>query len=59
VEHVSLQVGTSSVYMPRRGIGGSSSSTMSNFHQTDFQSEIPPTMEECSFLLLSLLHEFN
>jgi hypothetical protein len=42
VEHVSLlQVGTSSGYMPRRGIAGSSSSTMSNFlrnDQTDFQS---------------------
>ena len=42
VEHVSLlQVGTSSGYMPRRGIAGSSSSTMSNFLrncQTDFQS---------------------
>ena len=42
VEHVSLlQVGISSGYMPRRGIAGSSSSTMSNFlrnHQTDFQS---------------------
>jgi hypothetical protein len=42
VEHVSfLPVGTSSGYMPRRGIAGSSSSTMSNFlrkHQTDFQS---------------------
>ena len=42
VEHVSfLPVGTSSGYMPRRGIVGSSSSTMSNFlrnHQTDFQS---------------------
>jgi hypothetical protein len=41
VEHVSLlQVGTSG-YMPRRGIAGSSGSTMSNFlrnHQTDFQS---------------------
>jgi hypothetical protein len=36
-----LLVGTSSGYMPRRGIAGSSSSTMSNFlrnHQTDFQS---------------------
>ena len=32
VEHVSfLPVGTSSGYMPRRGIVGSSSSTMSNF----------------------------
>jgi hypothetical protein len=42
VEHVSfLTVGTSSGYMPRRGIAGSSSSTMSNFLrncQTDFQS---------------------
>jgi hypothetical protein len=41
VEHVSLiPVGTSA-YMPRRGITGSSSSTMSNFLrncQTDFQS---------------------
>jgi hypothetical protein len=41
VEHVSfLPVGTCSGYMPRRGIVGSSSSTMSNFlrnHQTDFQ----------------------
>jgi hypothetical protein len=42
VGHVSfLLVGTSSGYMPRRGIVGSSSNTMSNFlrnHQTDFQS---------------------
>ena len=42
VEHVSfLPVGTSSGYMPRRGIAGSSGSTMSNFlrnRQTDFQS---------------------
>jgi hypothetical protein len=42
VEHVSLlQVGTSSEYMPRRGIAGSSVSTMSNFLrncQTDFQN---------------------
>ena len=42
VEHVSLfSVGTSSEYMPRRGIAGSSSSTMSKFlrnYQTDFQS---------------------
>jgi hypothetical protein len=41
-EHVCLlQVGTSSGYMPRRGITGSSSSTMSNFlrkSQTVFQS---------------------
>jgi hypothetical protein len=42
VEHVSsLPIGTSSGYMPRRGIAGSSSSTMPNFLrnlQTDFQS---------------------
>jgi hypothetical protein len=42
VEHVSfLPVGTSSGYNPRRGIAGSTSSTMSNFLrncQTDFQS---------------------
>jgi hypothetical protein len=42
IEHVSfLLVGTSSGYMPRRGIAGSSGSTMSNFlrnRQTDFQS---------------------
>jgi hypothetical protein len=42
VEHVSLLlVGTSPGYMPRRGIAGSSGSTMSNFlrnHQIDFQS---------------------
>jgi hypothetical protein len=41
VEHVLLlPVGTSSGYMPRRGIAGSSGSTMSNFlrnRQTDFQ----------------------
>ena len=42
LEHVSLlQVGASSGYTPRRGIAGSSGSTMSNFLrncQTDFQS---------------------
>ena len=42
VEHVFfLPVGTSSGYMPRRGIAGSSSSTITNFLrncQTDFQS---------------------
>jgi hypothetical protein len=42
VEHVSLlRVGTSSVYMPRRGNAGSSGRNMSNFLrncQTDFQS---------------------
>jgi hypothetical protein len=40
VEHVSfLSVGASSGYMPKRGIAGSSGSTMSNFlrnRQTDF-----------------------
>ena len=40
VEHVCfLLAGTSSGYMPRRGIAGSSSSTVSNFlrnRQTDF-----------------------
>ena len=42
VEHVFLlPVGTSSAYMPRRSIAGSSGSTMSNFLrncQTDFKS---------------------
>jgi hypothetical protein len=42
VGHVSfLPVGTSSGYVPRRGIAGSSGITMSNFlrnRQTDFQS---------------------
>jgi hypothetical protein len=42
VEYVSLlPVGTSSGYMPRRGIAGSSDSTMSNFlrnRQTDFKN---------------------
>ena len=41
VEHVSLPVGASSGYMPRRGIAGSYGSTMSDFlrnRQTDFQS---------------------
>jgi hypothetical protein len=46
VEHVSsLPVGTYSGYMPRRGIAGSTGSTMSSFlrnHQTDFQSGIFP-----------------
>jgi hypothetical protein len=46
VEHVFLlPVGTSSGYMPRRGIAGSSGSTMSNFlrnRQTDFQSGCLP-----------------
>jgi hypothetical protein len=58
VEHVSLlQIGTSSGYMPRKGIAGSSGSTMSNFlrnRQTDFQLAIPPTMEECPSFSISL-----
>jgi hypothetical protein len=47
VEHVFLlPVGTSSRYIPRRGIAGSSISTISSFlrnHQTDFQSDCNPT----------------
>jgi hypothetical protein len=43
VEHVTLlPVGTSSGYMPRRGIAGSTGSTTSSFlrnRQTDFQSD--------------------
>jgi hypothetical protein len=42
VEHMSLPFGTSSGYMPRRVIAGSSSSTMSSFlrnSQTDFLSD--------------------
>jgi hypothetical protein len=43
VEHVSLlPEGTTSGYLPRRGIAGSFGSTMSNFlrnRQTDFQSD--------------------
>ena len=55
VEHVSLlHVGTSSGYMPMRGIAGSSSRTMSNFlrnRQTDFQNgcTIPLLVEERFF----------
>ena len=56
VEHVSLlHVGASSGYMPRSGIAGSSSSTMSNFlrnHQTDFQSG-------CTSLQSHFLYFFN
>jgi hypothetical protein len=55
VEHVSfLPVGTSSGYMPRRSIAGSSGSTMSNFlrnRQTDFQSG-------CTSYFLSLYGSF-
>jgi hypothetical protein len=69
VEHVSfLPVGTSSGYMSRRGIAGSSGSTMSNFQrnwQTDFQSgftsleshqqwrSVPLSQHPCQHLLSS------
>ena len=68
VEHVSfLLVGTSSGYMPMRGIAGSSGSTMSNFLrncQTDFQRgctslqfhqqwrRVPLSPHPCQHLLL-------
>jgi hypothetical protein len=69
VEHASLlPVGTSSGYMPRRGITRSSGCTMSNFlsnHQTDFQSgctnlqsyqqwrSVPLSLHPCQHLLSS------
>jgi hypothetical protein len=59
VDYVSLlPVGTSSEYMPRRGILGSSSSTMSNFrrnNQTDFQSGYTSlqSQEQCGSVPLS------
>jgi len=68
VEHVSLlYVGASFGYMPRRGIAGSSGSSMSNFLrnlQTDFQNgctslqshqqwrSVPPSPHPCQHLLL-------
>ena len=62
LEHVSfLPVGMSSGYMPRRGIAGSSGSTMSNFlknSQTDFQSVVQacsPTNNGGEFLFLHIL----
>ena len=63
VEDVSLlQVRTSSRYMPRGGINGSSDSTMSaNFlrnYQTDFQSGVQacdPTINGGVFLFLHIL----
>ena len=58
VEHVTLlQVGISSVYMPRRGIAGSSGSTMSSFlrnHQTDFQSGCPSLQSHQQWRSVSL-----
>jgi hypothetical protein len=64
VEHVSLlPVGTSG-YMPRRGIAGSTSSTMSNFlrnHQTDFQSgctSLQPHHQWRSVPLFPHLHHY-
>jgi hypothetical protein len=59
VDHVYLlQVGTSSGYMPRRGIAGSSGSTMSNFlrnNQTDSQSvcAILQFHQQCKSVTLS------
>jgi hypothetical protein len=62
VEHVFLlPVVTSSGCMHRRGVAGSSGSTMSNFlrnHQTDLQSVVPacnPTNNGGVFLLLHIL----
>jgi hypothetical protein len=62
VEHVSLlPVGNSSEYMPRRGISGTSGSTMSNFLrnlQTDFQSgctRLQSTSNGGVFLFLHIL----
>ena len=67
VQHVSLlPIGTSSGYMPRRGIAGSSNRTMSNFlrnYPTDFQkgctslqscqqwSSVPLSLHPCQHLL--------
>jgi hypothetical protein len=56
------QLEHSFVYMPRRGIAGSSGSTMSNFlrnHQTDFQSSVVqawnPSCNRGVFLSLHIL----
>ena len=57
VEHVAfLPVGASSGYMPRRGIAGSSGSTMCNFlrnRQTDFQSTSLQSHQQCRNVPLS------
>jgi hypothetical protein len=56
-----LNVGASFVYIPRRGIVGSSGNTMSNFmgtHQTDLQVVVPgfnPTTSRRGFLFLHIL----
>jgi hypothetical protein len=51
VDHVSfLPVGTSSGYMPRRGIAGSSGSTMSNFWILVFlTSHLPLKEKDCRY----------
>jgi hypothetical protein len=63
VEHVSfLPVGISSGYMPRRGIAGSSGSTMFNFQrnrQTDFQSGSNFFLNDKFYFYLGLLLRVN
>jgi hypothetical protein len=54
VEHVSfLPVGTSSGYMPRRGIAGSSGSTMS------WESCFYPSQSNCSCSLFAILERLG
>jgi hypothetical protein len=65
VEHVSLlQIGTSSGFMPRKGIARSSGSTISNFlrnRQNDFQSGCTSlqTYQQWKSVPLSPLSLFN